>query len=123
VGPETETFLGPEMATSAAQHLLLLEECTTVIFKLGIPLDKLLMVFFKSSNPIGGMADHHLQAGIPLDEVWCFERSNPIGGMGDSDLQAGIPLDKSLIVFFESSNPIGGMADSDLQAGIPLDKF
>ncbi len=40
-----------------------------------------------------------------------FERSNPIGGMADYDLQAGIPLDKLLMAFFESSNPIGGMAD------------
>ncbi len=37
------------------------------------------------------MADRDLQAGIPLDELWCFESSNPIGGKADSDFQAGNP--------------------------------
>jgi hypothetical protein len=32
----------------------------------GIPLDKLLTVFFESSNPIGGMDDCDLQAGDPI---------------------------------------------------------
>jgi hypothetical protein len=50
------------------------------------------MVFFESPNPIGGMAGYDLQAGIPLDELWCFESSNPIGGMADCDLQAGDPI-------------------------------
>jgi hypothetical protein len=46
--------------------LILLEEWPIVICKPGIPLDKFLMVFFESSNPIEGMADCDLKSGDPI---------------------------------------------------------
>ncbi len=67
--------------------LILLEEWPTVVCKKEIPLDKLLMVFFESSNPIGGMADYEAVLGWrvvntasrlqsvrhPLHQVSCVE--------------------------------------------------